>query len=708
MGKQRAARTRRGTYRAVLEALEPRTVLDASFGFIAVPGGFVFQITGTDFQQSNETPDARADNMVIWTELAAGGGIAATNFFAEWVDNGGAWHSLSGGVTSGDVALEAARRGLQPSDFRGFEIRALGGNDEIYADGTGQIGKLKGAPAPLNVTPGDPGVGTSIMRAMIGQRLTIDGNGGDDRIFGSPEDDIIRGGSGRDQIRAGAGNDTVVAGPDDDDILGGSGSDTLEGGDGRDRILGEEGNDFIAGGPGDDGATDAAGGNLLTGWGLFGGPGEDTIDGGPGADDLAGGLDADKLIGGEGDDSLLGDNHDKSPEGGPGTDAWQAGSTTTGPIIIESSDLEKVDTTGANANEPTQKASNIIPGLTLAFRLINPGVAGPFDATGVGPFSFDDRIDLSGWTSDDVSGVQIITGGGNDAVVGSNVGSDVLQPGDGDDTAVGLGNRDYSNGGQGSDLISGGPGADEIDGGPEPPDDDVAQRDTVTYNEVTVGSKVFPGSPAGVNVSLTGGFGRGGDAEGDILRFLENVIGSELDDVIFGDVQHNRLEGRGGNDQLIGLVGNDELVGGDGDDLLIGGNSTLPPPLEPPAPGTPVPPLPPPDFGADILRGDKGNDRLFGEAGPDQLLGGPGDDLVDGGTEADDLSGGKGLDILVTEFGQTNLVDDFVFGNEDPDNFRIFGTRTSIEQFQVMSELNEKETSGESDFDNNEDFLEFV
>ena len=83
---------------------------------------------------------------------------------------------------------------------------------------------------------------------------------------------------------------------------------------------------------------------------------------------------------------------------------------------------------------------------------------------------------------------------------------------------------------------------------------------------------------------------------------IEEVRGSDEDDIIEGNANDNNLRGRGGRDKIGGGAGNDELRGEDGDDDLSGGT------------------------GDDNLRGDDGNDVLRGDAGDDQLRGGGGSD----------------------------------------------------------------------------------
>ena len=85
-------------------------------------------------------------------------------------------------------------------------------------------------------------------------------------------------------------------------------------------------------------------------------------------------------------------------------------------------------------------------------------------------------------------------------------------------------------GGSADDLLVGRGGADTLLGG--------AGTDTADYSS----------SAAGVIVSLLTGLGWGGDAQGDSLAGIENIVGSAHDDSLTGDGTANTLEGRSGND----------------------------------------------------------------------------------------------------------------------------------------------------------------
>lgn len=192
----------------------------------------------------------------------------------------------------------------------------------------------------------------------------------------------------------------------------------------------------------------------------------------------------------------------------------------------------------------------------------------------------NDRVQVSIETSAQdygyVSGGGTITGGaGNDELIGS----------DGSDTLVG---------GTGADVLRGGGG----------------DYDTVTY----------PGHTAGVNVTIGAGANDGSTDElDDVGSDVENVAGTDFDDVLVGD---------GGRNQIYGGAGADQLQGGGGDDHLGAASSYY-------GMGTGYPGAPPqtaaPADGADDIDGGDGADFLSGGAGPDTFDGGEGQDTADFG-----------------------------------------------------------------------------
>jgi Ca2+-binding RTX toxin-like protein len=167
--------------------------------------------------------------------------------------------------------------------------------------------------------------------------------------------------------------------------------------------------------------------------------------------------------------------------------------------------------------------------------------------------------------------------------------------------------------GAANDILESGAGADTLDGGDG--------SDTVSYANST----------AGVRVDLGAGTTRGGDAAGDHLTSIENLIGSALRDTLSGDGGDNALAGEDGNDTLNGEDGNDVLSGGAGNDNLSGGagNDLLDG-----------------GAGADVLNSDAGDDTLSGGAGADRLKGGDGIDLLNGDDDNDQLWGDDGNDTV--------------------------------------------------------------
>ena len=121
-----------------------------------------------------------------------------------------------------------------------------------------------------------------------GERPTITGTAGADRIFGTPGDDVILALDGDDWVLGRGGTDLLCGGRGNDRLEGGPGRDLMVGGSGRDRLDGDRGNDRLEGG----------GGNDV----LFGGSGRNSIFGGRGADVGVGQDGADRIMLGAGMD----------------------------------------------------------------------------------------------------------------------------------------------------------------------------------------------------------------------------------------------------------------------------------------------------------------------------------------------------------------------------------------------------------------------
>jgi len=107
---------------------------------------------------------------------------------------------------------------------------------------------------------------------------------------------------------------------------------------------------------------------------------------------------------------------------------------------------------------------------------------------------------------------------------------------------------DTLTGNTGDNILEGGAGADTLDGS--------AGNDTASY----------AGSSAGVQVDLNAGTAAGGDAAGDVLTSIENLIGSAFADTLTGDANVNSLNGGDGDDILAGLGDADTIDGGLGSD----------------------------------------------------------------------------------------------------------------------------------------------
>ena len=223
-------------------------------------------------------------------------------------------------------------------------------------------------------------------------------------------------------------------------------------------------------------------------------------------------------------------------------------------------------------------------------------------------------------------------------------GPDILVGDGGDNKIWAWGGADTLNGGAGDDILHGGAGADTLNGG--------ADADTASYRW----------AKAGVSVDLNAGTGSRGDANGDRLSNIENLVGSPHGDALKGTASANGIEGLDGDDTLEGLAGNDTIRGGGGNDTIRGGDNDDT--LEGGAGADTIEG----GGGADTLKGGAGNDTLDGGAGNDRLEGGARDDTLRGGGDNDTLIGGDGADTL--EGGEGN---DVLYAGS-PDNIADIST----------------------------------
>lgn len=86
--------------------------------------------------------------------------------------------------------------------------------------------------------------------AATGERCTIVGTAGPDRLVGTRRDDVICGRGGADVLIGRGGADVLDAGRGGDALVGGAGPDTLVGGPGDDDLVGGTGPDDLTGGTG--------------------------------------------------------------------------------------------------------------------------------------------------------------------------------------------------------------------------------------------------------------------------------------------------------------------------------------------------------------------------------------------------------------------------------------------------------------------------
>ena len=327
-------------------------------------------------------------------------------------------------------------------------------------------------------------------------------------LTGSDHDDSLTGNSFGNDLSGGAGADTLSAGGGNDRLIGGAGADALDGGTGTDTVS-YEGSSVavtvsLAAGATNTGG-DAEGDTIsnienLTGsahWDVLNGDagnnslrgevGNDRLRGADGNDTLDGGTGNDRLWGDDGNDRLFGGDGNDTLEGGEGNDTLNGGA---GADILR-----------GNAGRDSVSYSSSAAAVTASLASGATSTGG--DAEG-----------------DTFAGISnLFDSDGNDSLTGNDFTND-LYGGDGNDTLSGGGASDRLFGGAGADTLTGGAGIDAV---------------------------LYTGSSAGVTVSLVAGAtNTGGEAAGDTITEVENLVGSAHDDTLTGDDGVNSIQGGAG------------------------------------------------------------------------------------------------------------------------------------------------------------------
>jgi Ca2+-binding RTX toxin-like protein len=430
-------------------------------------------------------------------------------------------------------------------------------------------------------------------------------------LIGNEATNTLIGGTGNDTLDGGAGADTasyatsaaavtvnlttgVHSGGDalgdtlsnvenlmgsafNDTLTGNGSANVLDGGLGNDALSGDAGNDtYVVNSTGDTltevGGVDTVKSSVtwtlaagfehltLTGVGAIDGTGNslnNELTGNEAANTLNGGTGNDKMAGGAGNDVYLvdsvGDQVVEDDSGGVDT------IKTT--VSLSLAALAHVENASVNIN-----AARTLTGNDLSNRLtgnigndtLNGGAGDDFlgGAAGGDTLNGGNGIDTAVYTSSAAAvTINLASGTGS----GSHAAGDKLAS---IENILGSAFADKLTGDGGDNVLTGAGAGDTIDGG--------AGSDTASY----------AGSTSAVTVNLATGMNSGGEATGDVLTSIENLIGSAYNDILTGGMGGNILTGGAGNDTisagagadtLRGGLGNDNLAGGDGSDLYFMG-----------------------------------------------------------------------------------------------------------------------------------------
>ncbi len=331
----------------------------------------------------------------------------------------------------------------------------------------------------------------------------------------------------------------------------------------------------------------------------------------------------------------------------------------------------------------------------------------------------DDR--LKGGKGDDVIlggfGDDRLSGGKGDDEIFGGLGDDRLKGGAGDDVLWGGIGDDRLDGGAGFDRLYGGAGDDRfrltsiengevVDGGTDTNTGDATRRRDIRTGDTLDLAKLDLSGAESILVDLDlesqgallpeppsqNGILRvvqGGETIEITLTDIENIIGSDADETLFGNQENNVIRGGAGDDRIHPFGGVDFVDGGEGTDTLLlnGEPEGITIDFETGIAGTNT-------FvnfenangsasGGDVILGDEGVNVLNGIGGDDVLNGRGGQDQLIGGDGADtfQFSGDafNGVDVSAEGRQVAVLPDEIVDFAIAEDRFQVDGEDFSLE-----------------------------
>ncbi|BCM26284.1 calcium-binding protein [Methyloradius palustris] len=593
----------------------------ASFERLTTAVNVVLDISGNGTATSNGTSDqlTSIENLIgsagndtftvayVPTGIAANGGVingGAGNDTVIYTATGGVYANLATASVGNTLATAVAGILSNVENLTGGS-----GNDTL----TGDIN--------ANILSG--GLGNDTLEGGAGSDTLIGGGGTDtasyagyvpasgttgvtvnltDNVYGSVTSTLAVAQTGDALGDQFSGISNVIGSAYDDYLIGDLNANSLTGGLGNDTLEGMAGADTLDGGAGNNTASYAHAPTAVTASLL-----NSAINNGNAAGDVY--INIQNLTGGTGNDSLIGDTQANILSGGAGNDTLEG----TGNAVATGGDT--LDG-GTGINTASYAGATVAVTASL---LTNSGT---------------------------------ITGFATDTFVAGTIQN--LTGGSGDDSLTGDANGNVLIGGAGNNTLIGGAGADTLIGG--------ANTDTASYAGATAAVTVNLTDNQYGGLTTTLGVAQTGDAAGDQFSSIENVTGSDNNDLLIGNSVANYLSGGIGDDTLEGMAGADTLDGGTGNNTASYAHASAAVAAllgtAPTGSGIVVSGDAVGDSYINIqnLLGSAFNDTLVGDGNNNILTGGSGDDLLVGnGGTADTLLGGIGNDTLVSGAGSDSL-----------------------------------------------------